>query len=80
MTPTIRYTKKTDRTDPRVFAAVEQAVAFLEGEWGRLNPYWYTRAFIVVEWRGSAYRALVRYSSTQGVSTPAVFYGEESSK
>lgn len=68
------YPRRTKHDNPKVAPLVAKALAYLEGDWGRLNPYWKTRAYVDVYCRGGRYRAAVRYSSDQGTSTVTVFY------
>jgi hypothetical protein len=77
VTIAVSYPKATDPNDPRVRLAVEQAQASANGVWGRLNPYWLARSYIVVQWRGRYYRACHKYRSMQGTSTVSCHFGEE---
>ena len=50
--------------------AILQRAADATVQWGRLNPYWYARAYVELSRNGRV--AYCRYSSNQGTSTFAV--------
>lgn len=70
----VKTLQRIDLSKPRVASLVMKAQHYLNGAWGALNRGWLLRAYIVVEYRGSAYVAYARHSSNQGTSTIATIH------
>lgn len=53
--------------------AIDECIAYANGQWGRMNPYWYERTFITVRYYSRKSGYMVRlchgtdYGATQSV-------------